>query len=227
MQRNDAEQRATPQSQQEEQREEQQEEQQQQRQQEGQQQQQEEQADPLAAISPGSDGATVLELLIGDDLAAAAVRADALPGRPIKVYLAGLHAATLEGRLLVDAQGELLATVVRGRSPGVVHVRVVRPHKPARLLARMHWAGLPPSRLWLFPARSGAHDVGGWYVEWEGHGREGREGWAHPAVYVLMAAFETLAWEERREARRRLKEAAAGLVAGWWRQAMGAAGGGR
>ncbi len=197
---------------------------QQQHQQQQHQQEQQQPEDPLAAITPESDHTTVLELLIGGCLAAAAVRADALPGRPLKVYREGEHVATLEGRLLLDAQDELLAAVMHGRSPGVVHMRLLRLHRPARLLARMSWASLPPSGAWLFPARCATHDVGGWYVEWEGHGREGREGWVHPAVFVLLAGFETLALEERREARRGLKEAVAGRVAGWWRRAAGAAG---
>jgi hypothetical protein len=62
-------------------------------------------------------------------------------------------------------------------------------------VCRCRRAWLPPSDLWLFPPRDPTHDIGGWYIEWGGHGLEARPGWLDPAVFLLTAAFDTLEYE--------------------------------
>lgn len=59
-------------------------------------------------------------------------------------------------------------------------------------------AWLPPSAVWLFPPRSTAHDIGGWYFEWSGYDAAGHPAWLDPAVFVLTAAFDSLQREEER-----------------------------
>ncbi|KAK7406479.1 hypothetical protein VNO78_08106 [Psophocarpus tetragonolobus] len=70
-------------------------------------------------------------------------------------------------------------------------------------------ARLPPSKFWLFEPRCGFHDIGGWYVETYGRGKNGRtmpsqRFWdgldfneqaderLHPAMYLFALAYRTL-----------------------------------
>jgi hypothetical protein len=57
---------------------------------------------------------------------------------------------------------------------------------------------LPDARFWLWEPRSQAHQRGGFYFECAKRGE--REAALHPAVYVLVAAAQTLEQEVARAA---------------------------
>lgn len=93
-----------------------------------------------------------------------------------------------------------------------------RTARPApRLLARLRRGSLPPSRAWLFPPRDPSHDVGGWYIEWEGAAAADKPGWLHPGVVLAAAALRSLDAEGQASGRQRRWRALAdrwGLYAG-------------
>ena len=62
-------------------------------------------------------------------------------------------------------------------------------------LCRCKRAWLPPCSTWLFQPRSPLHTIGGWYMEWSGHRWQSHPQWLHPAVFILLAAFDTLKHE--------------------------------
>jgi hypothetical protein len=45
--------------------------------------------------------------------------------------------------------------------------------------------------------RTPSHDIGGWYIEWEGYKRAVAPGFMDPAVWVLACAFSTLEFERQ------------------------------
>ena len=62
-------------------------------------------------------------------------------------------------------------------------------------VCRCKRAWLPPCSTWLFEPRSPYHTIGGWYMEWSGHRWQSHPQWLHPAVFILLAAFDTLKHE--------------------------------
>ncbi|KAL3134000.1 hypothetical protein ABBQ32_008439 [Trebouxia sp. C0010 RCD-2024] len=88
-------------------------------------------------------------------------------------------------------------TVLTGQTPLVRHLHVVSIAGGQELsICRCRRAWLPPSSTWLFPPRSQDHTTGGWYFEWSGHVFHKHAAWLHPAVFVLLAAFDTLGHED-------------------------------
>ncbi|KAL4420845.1 hypothetical protein ABPG75_010501 [Micractinium tetrahymenae] len=109
--------------------------------------------------------------------------------------------ATASSARLLDAQGRHTHTVYRTQTPLVRHLTFaaepaatgLRTHRPSRLVVcRARRAWLPPSSLWLFRPLSHQHDVGGWYLEWAGREQAGHPAALHPAVFVLIAAVDSL-----------------------------------
>ena len=62
-------------------------------------------------------------------------------------------------------------------------------------VCRCKRAWLPPCSTWLFEPRSPLHTIGGWDMEWSGHRWQSHPQWLHPAVFILLAAFDTLKHE--------------------------------
>lgn len=88
-------------------------------------------------------------------------------------------------------------TILTGQTPLVRHLHIVSSGQGGKELSicRCRRAWLPPSSTWLFPPRSQHHASGGWYFEWSGHMFKNHPAWLHPAVFVLLAAFDTLTHE--------------------------------
>ncbi|KAL0034009.1 hypothetical protein WJX79_002800 [Trebouxia sp. C0005] len=88
-------------------------------------------------------------------------------------------------------------TILTGQTPLVRHLHIVSNSQGGKELSicRCRRAWLPPSSTWLFPPRSQDHASGGWYFEWSGHMFNRHPAWLHPAVFVLLAAFDTLTHE--------------------------------
>ncbi|DBA75412.1 hypothetical protein WJX77_006042 [Trebouxia sp. C0004] len=88
-------------------------------------------------------------------------------------------------------------TILTGQTPLVRHLHIVSNGQDGKELSicRCRRAWLPPSSTWLFSPRSQDHASGGWYFEWSGHMFNRHPLWLHPAVFVLLAAFETLTCE--------------------------------
>lgn len=107
-------------------------------------------------------------------------------------------AAAHEDKLYKNgAAGPHTHTILSGQTPLVRHLHIVSNPQGGQELSicRCRRAWLPPSSTWLFPPRSQDHASGGWYFEWGGHVFHRHPTWLHPAVMVLLAAFETLTHE--------------------------------
>ena len=126
-----------------------------------------------------------------------------------QVHKGGLHCpqshavwgaqTTLVRHLYVTAQVGEWATLHRSFS---VLVSAQLHHKPFCsagqqdiAVCRCKRAWLPPCSTWLFEPRSPYHTIGGWYMEWSGHRWQSHPQWLHPAVFILLAAFDTLKHE--------------------------------
>ncbi|KAL7610298.1 uncharacterized protein LOC111880272 [Lactuca sativa] len=134
-----------------------------------------------------------------------------------------------------------------------VKTHVVMKHRTL-MVKHMHWfqlgekasvcecrctrARLPPSKYWLFEPRSGSHDIGGWYVETYGRGKNGKnvssqrywdgvdlsqpsERRVHPAIYLLALAYRTLDIEESKRQKQTIRDIFQGKmyeIYNWWKR---------
>lgn len=95
-----------------------------------------------------------------------------------------------------NAAGRKLLTGLLFSSPGVTHLQWHTIN--GQCLWRCRRAHLPPAHLWLFPPRSANHNIGGWYFERYGRGSDELEVQLDATIPVLMAAYITIAREQRR-----------------------------
>lgn len=113
--------------------------------------------------------------------------------------------ALLSQHPIEDARtGHATHLLVCHRTPLVRHFSIVSA-LDRRVEVRISRGYRLPSRLWHFPPRSPDHDHGAFYVERaEAHAKR-QAALLHPAVYVLLCAYKTLAREEeeRRKAEAR------------------------
>ena len=137
-----------------------------------------------------------------------------------------------------DASGRHTHSIIRSMTPLVRHLTFVaelgRPGSASAgrrgrgkvCVARAHRPWLPPSSLWPFKPRSYDHDIGGWIIEWTGHGLEDHPGFLDPGIVALVAAVHTVGAEAAAArpqgvfAAARQGDETAGGIWGWLRAMM-------